>query len=85
MITVELSFYPLTETYEQRVIDFIKELRMKNLDVHTGGMSTLIRGDHDAIYDALRVCSKRFMEGDKTVIFVAKFLNKDAFEDPDID
>lgn len=86
MITVELSFYPLTKAYEQRVIAFIRHLRKEEeLVIRTGGMSTLIHGGHDLVFEALRRCTKTFMEGDETVIFVAKFLNKDAFEDPHID
>lgn len=86
MITAELSFYPLTESYEQRVIHFVKLLREeKDLDIRTGGMSTLIRGDHDSVHNAVRRCSKEFINDEETVILVAKFLNKDAFEDPHID
>jgi uncharacterized protein YqgV (UPF0045/DUF77 family) len=85
-ITVELSFYPLTEDYEQRVIDFIRELRTyPQLETRVGGTSTIIRGEHHAVYDALRDASERFMGADETAIFVAKFLNTDAFDAPQID
>lgn len=85
-ITVELSFYPLTEDYEQRVIDFIRDLRTyTQLDTKVGGTSTIIRGDHLAVFNALRDASERFMTADDTAIFVAKFLNTDAFDAPKID
>lgn len=86
MLTVELSFYPLTHAYEQRVIDFIRRLREHpDVRLHTGGMSTLISGDHDTVFDLLRDATRDFNAGDDTCIFVAKFLNRDAFDTPQID
>ncbi|TCO77094.1 hypothetical protein [Chromatocurvus halotolerans] len=86
MLTVELSFYPLTRAYEQRVIDFIRRLREHpELRLQTGGMSTLISGDHDTVFDLLRDATRDFNAGDDTCIFVAKFLNRDAFDTPRID
>lgn len=86
MLTVELSFYPLTRAYEQRVIDFIRRLREHpDVRLQTGGMSTLISGDHDTVFDLLRDATRDFNAGDDTCIFVAKFLNRDAFDTPRID
>lgn len=86
MLTVELSFYPLTRAYEQRVIDFIRRLREHpDVRLQTGGMSTLINGDHDTVFDLLRDATRDFNAGDDTCIFVAKFLNRDAFDTPRID
>lgn len=86
MLTVELSFYPLTRDYEQRVIDFIRRLREHpGMRLHTGGMSTLISGDHDTVFDLLRDATRDFNAGPDTCIFVAKFLNRDAFDTPRID
>ena len=87
MLTVELSFYPLTAAYEQRVIGFIRLLRQHpGLRLQTGGgMSTLICGDHDTVFDLLRDATREFDNGDDTCIFVAKFLNRDAFDSPHID
>lgn len=86
ILTVELSFYPLTEAYEQRVIDFIRRLRQQpGVQLSTGGTSTLIRGDHDTVFDLLRDATREFNAGDETCIFVAKFLNRDAFDPPHID
>ncbi|MEQ8516453.1 MAG: thiamine-binding protein [Chromatocurvus sp.] len=85
-LTVELSFYPLTREYEQRVIDFIHRLRQDvGVRLQTGGMSTLIHGDHDTVFDLLRDATRDFNAGDDTCIFVAKFLNRDPFESPHID
>lgn len=86
MLTVELSFYPLTHDYEQRVIDFIRRLREHpGVRLHTGGMSTLVSGDHNTVFDLLRDATLDFNAGDDTCIFVAKFLNRDAFAAPHID
>lgn len=86
MLTVELSFYPLTRAYEQRVIEFIRGLRQHScVRLHTGGMSTLICGDHDTVFDLIRDATREFDNADDTCIFVAKFLNRDAFDSPPID
>lgn len=85
-LTIELSFYPLTREYEQRVIDFIHRLRQHTgVRLQTGGMSTLISGDHDTVFDLLRDATRDFNAGTDTCIFVAKFLNRDAFDAPHID
>lgn len=86
ILTVELSFYPLTRDYEQRVIDFIRRLRQHTgVRLQTGGTSTLVCGDHDTVFDLLRDATRAFNEGEDTCIFVAKFLNRDAFDSPHID
>ena len=86
MLTVELSFYPLTGAYEQRVIDFIRLLRQHpGLQLHTTGMSTLVFGEHDTVFNVLRDATREFSDSEDTCIFVAKFLNRDAFDSPHID
>ncbi len=86
MLTVELSFYPLTRDYEERVVAFIRRLRQQpGLKMHVGGTSTLICGDHDTLFDLLRDATREFNMDDDTCIFVAKFLNRDAFDSPRID
>lgn len=85
-LTVELSFYPLTQRYKERVIEFVHALRRHpDLRLHTAGMSTLISGDHDAVFNLLRDSTREFNAGEDTCVFVAKFVNRDAFDTPDID
>lgn len=85
-LTAELSLYPLSERYEQLVIDYIRALREnQKLQVKTGGMSTLVNGEAEAVFDAIREATLTFMEGEVKAILVAKFLNSDAFHDPKID
>lgn len=84
-ITAELSFYPLTGLYNDKVIQFIRALREnQSIKIHTGGMSTLIQGDFDVVYDLIKNASRSFMADADTNVFVVKYLNKDAFDTPKI-
>lgn len=84
-ITAELSFYPLTTKYEDQVIAFIHALREHpNVDLHTGGTSTLVRGTYEVVFDLIKEASKVFFEGETTVILSVKYLNTDAFDTPQI-
>ena len=84
-LTAELSFYPLTEAYEQRVIDFVKELRaIPNLQCKIGGMSSMISGSHDDVFNALSSLTRKYFADAETQILVVKFLNRNAFDDPTI-
>lgn len=85
ILTAELSLYPLSEAYEQLVIDYIRALRENpKLKVKTGGMSTLVNGEAEAVFDTIRAATLTFMEGGTKAILVAKFLNSNAFNDPEI-
>lgn len=86
ILTAELSLYPLSEAYEQLVIDYIRALRENpKLRVKTGAMSTLVNGEAEEVFDVIRAATLTFMEGKTKAILVAKFLNSDAFNDPEID
>jgi uncharacterized protein YqgV (UPF0045/DUF77 family) len=86
LITVELSFYPLTKDYSDRVVAFVQRLReATDIDLATGGTSTLMRGPHDRVFDLLRDATRDFNRGADTCVFVAKFLNRDAFDAPTLD
>lgn len=48
--TVEISLYPLTESYENVVLDFIKILHTyPKIKVETNGLSTQLFGDYHEI------------------------------------
>lgn len=84
-ITAELSFYPLASNYEEQVIAFIRALREnQEVELHTGGMSTLVRGEYSVVFDLIKDASKVFFEGETTVILTVKYLNTDAFDTPQI-
>lgn len=70
--TVEISLYPLTEKYEQVVIDFILQLKENSaLTVETNGLSTQIFGDYNEVMKILNSKMKDFLEQHHAV-FVLK-------------
>jgi uncharacterized protein YqgV (UPF0045/DUF77 family) len=86
ILTAEISFYPLTHDFEARVIAFIRALRgNQNIKIKTGGTSTLICGESDAVFEALRNATNACMSGLDTDVLVIKLLNTDAFDAPEID
>ena len=53
-ISIDISYYPLTEEYIGPIKNFIKKLNKDPaLTVETNSMSTQIRGDHDKIFKLL--------------------------------
>jgi uncharacterized protein YqgV (UPF0045/DUF77 family) len=85
-ITAELSLYPLTEDYEDVVIAYIRALReTPDIQLKTGGMSTMIAGDMNVVMQAIKSANMAIMSGGPKAVLVAKFLNGDAFTDPNID
>ncbi len=86
VITAELSLYPLTEAYEEVVIDFIRALRENSkIQTKTSGSSTLIVGESHNVFEAVQATYSAFMERQKGLILVVKYLNNDVFDDPQID
>jgi|GEM_PF-230480 len=61
--TVEISLNPLTENYEQIVVEFIMRLKKYNgLRIDVNGLSTQIFGDYDRIMDILKNEMKRVLK-----------------------
>tara|TARA_R110001592_G_scaffold168602_2_gene404778 strand:+ start:760 stop:1020 length:261 start_codon:yes stop_codon:yes gene_type:complete len=52
-ISVELTFSPLQDDFEQHIIDFIKKLRSSGLTVLENPLSTQVFGSYDAVMQAL--------------------------------
>lgn len=81
IVTLELSFYPLTKKYEIEVLRFLDQLQQHpNFRMKTNGMSTMIEGEYDALFELLHDSMKPFMAAEQTNVFVAKFLNQKAFD-----
>lgn len=54
--TIEISMYPLSDDYIQRVLDFLKTLNQHdNITVETNGLSTQIFGDYDDLMEILKM------------------------------
>ncbi len=70
--TLEISMYPLTENYEQVVINFIEKVKTRpNLRVEVNGLSTQVFGDYDEVMKLLSEDAKSSLE-DQKAVFVFK-------------
>jgi uncharacterized protein YqgV (UPF0045/DUF77 family) len=55
MISVEVSLYPLRELdLGPAILDFVEALRAEGLQVEPGPMSSLLVGEADQVFDALK-------------------------------
>lgn len=74
-ISVDISYYPLTEAYKKPIKAFIADVKSNDkLEVHTGKMSTQVFGEMDEVMTTLTQCMKRAFELPHSV-FVLKIIN----------
>lgn len=53
--TIEISMYPLSDDYIQRVLDFLNELNQhQNITVETNGLSTQVFGEYEDLMEILK-------------------------------
>jgi uncharacterized protein YqgV (UPF0045/DUF77 family) len=52
-ISVELTFTPLQDNFEEPIINFIKKLRESNLQVFENPLSTQVYGDYKEVMSLL--------------------------------
>ncbi len=52
-ISVELTFSPLQDDFEQHIIDFIKKLRSSGLTILENPLSTQVFGSYDEVMKVL--------------------------------
>lgn len=76
-LSVQLSFYPLTDDFKAPVRDVVKRLQATGLDVYPNRMSTQIFGDFDAVMAALSEVMKWSFDTYGKAVFVANFLEGD--------
>ena len=75
IVSIELSYYPLQEAYGPVVGELLARLRERpGLQVAPGGMSTLIVGEYETAFAALREEILYFMERHPSV-FAIKISN----------
>ena len=75
-VLVEISLYPLSDTYESDILDFIKRLRSYDgIEVEPGQASTVIRGDYDLIFAILETECKMALAGGSKSALVIKMVN----------
>jgi len=74
-VAIEISMYPLLESYEPSILDFITRLNQHpNLRIRTNEMSTQIFGEYDLIMNILTKEMKESFEQGKTTIMIMKVL-----------
>ena len=62
-ITIEISYYPLLESFDIPVHEFIAGLKLyENIEITTGKMSSQLSGEFDVVIDALNKNMKKVME-----------------------
>lgn len=85
-VTVEVSLYPLTENFEQVVIDYIQEIKKTpGLKIEVNGLSTQIFGEYDLVMKTLADVNKRTFESNKCVVQMKMAAGEKSVENlPDI-
>ncbi|WKB82485.1 thiamine-binding protein [Cellulophaga lytica] len=70
-ISVELTFSPLQDTFEEHIINFIKKLRASGLTILENPLSTQVYGDYDEVMRILNTEIKEAFElMDKGLLFM---------------
>ena len=73
--TIEVSNYPLTEAYEEQILDFIERVRSHSgIQVKVNATSTHITGAFDMVFAVLHQEIKASYEKYGQMIFVIKVL-----------
>lgn len=79
-ISVELTFSPLQDDFEEHIINFIKKLRASGLTVLENPLSTQVYGEYDAVMNLLQNEIKEAFElMDKGLLFM-KIVKSDRSE-----
>lgn len=77
-ITAELSLYPLRDGAIPVIKEFIHDLRRcEGIEIVTNQLSTQLRGEFNAVTEAMNRGMRKVMASDGTVVVVAKYLNVD--------
>jgi uncharacterized protein YqgV (UPF0045/DUF77 family) len=77
-IVADMSLYPLKDGPVPTIIDFIEELRRQDgIEIVTNQLSTQLRGEFDAVTQAINNCMRKVMAAPNTVVLVVKYLNVD--------
>ncbi len=61
-ISVELTFSPLQDNFEQHIINFIKKLRASELTILENSLSTQVFGPYDEVFKVLNAEIKTAFE-----------------------
>ncbi len=76
-ISVDISYYPLTEEFIPPILDFIDRInKYKNLTVQTNGMSSQVFGEY---FDVMNALTKEIHQSYELPhsVFILKVINAD--------
>lgn len=77
IISVEISYYPLTERYLAPIGDFINRLNAyQDIEIRTNGMSTQVFGEYEVLMQAITFEIWKSFDVPHSV-FVLKIINAD--------
>lgn len=80
--SIEISMYPLEESYKTPILDFIARLNSyPQLTIRTNTMSTQVFGPYDELMQAMTREIKESFEKDPAVVMVMKLINMDLSTD----
>jgi len=69
--TIEISMYPLTDQYKQKIIEFILRIKKnKNIRVEVIGLSTQLVGEYDLLMNVLKNEMKFAFENGKAMFIL---------------
>ena len=74
IVTAEISYYPMTTSFDQPIDLFLKKLEQENIEVKVGTMSTLLTGEYKIVMDILTNSMRELME-DYPSVFTIKISN----------
>lgn len=80
-LSVQLSYYPLSDNYKSPIKALIQRLEDSPVEVHPNRMSTQLFGDYDAVMAVLSDAMKWSFEQYGKAVFVANFLEGDRRPD----
>ena len=74
-IAVDISLYPLTSDYIPPIKGFIERIgRRPGLAIEYNSLSTQVRGDFDAVFDALKAEAWETFAGPNRAVLVLKVI-----------
>ena len=79
-ISVELTFSPLQDDFEEHIINFIKKLRASGLTVLENPLSTQVYGEYDTVMKVLQVEMKTALEAVDNGLLYMKIVKTDRSE-----
>ena len=78
-IVADMSLYPLKDGPIPDIIEFIEDLRERaGIEIVSNQLSSQVRGEFEAVTNAINHCMRKAMATTNTVVLVVKYLNIDA-------